>query len=408
MIILDTNILWGMSLRGSSAELLRAISASDVERVAVPWLVMEELAAKQALAYQEKYEAADKALRELKRATPWGGVKGLGNRDLERVRAHWRQEYGHLVDILPMKEDAYREGAYREANQIAPCRTVRSNGKDYKIGARDAAIWLTAIDYAEGHDDELVYFVSGNTTDFGDGTKLPDAMFGDIVNVADRFEVLTSLDEVISRFTKPAEADVEQVVEALRTPSSLAAVTEYAASTTAFTHPFMCNTAPHRGVGIESHSFADQWLGPPSVALDSVRDVSAHRIGSHVWCTATVRWLLHGFGALYRSPDYAVIGVAWETRVLLSPTGAEPKLTFLRHVGPRLLRPDDVVRLPSLWAEVSDSEAGEPGPEKTELLLQLLADDVGARSVRELQLKRWMEDWHPTWRGQGHHNPSAE
>ncbi|MEU0610265.1 PIN domain-containing protein [Streptomyces griseorubiginosus] len=245
-------------------------------------------------------------------------MQGPGKRDLERVRAHWRQEYGHLVDILPMKEGAYREGAYREANQIAPCRTVRSNGKNYKIGARDAAIWLTAIDYAENHDDELVYFVSGNTTDFGDGTNLPDAMFGDIVNFADRFEALTSLDEVISRFTKPVEADAEQVEDVLRTPSSLAAVTEYAASTTAFTHPFMCNTAPHRSVGIGSDSIADQWLGPPSVALDSVRDVSAHRIGSHVWCTATVRWLLHGFGALYRSPDYAVIGVVGNASAPLS------------------------------------------------------------------------------------------
>ncbi|WP_407842268.1 PIN domain-containing protein [Streptomyces albidoflavus] len=408
MIILDTNILWGMSLRGSSAELLRAIRASNVERVAVPELVMVELAAKQALAYQEKYEAADKALRDLKRATPWGGVQGPGQRDLERVRAQWRKEYGHLVDVIPMKEDAYREGAYREANQIAPCRTVRSNSRSYKIGARDAAIWLTAVDYAHDHDDEMIYFVSGNTTDFGDGTTLPDVMFGDIVNVADRFEVLTSLDEVISRFTKPAEADAEQVEEALRTPSSLATITEYAASTTAFTHPFVCNTDPDRGVGVESHSIAGQWIGPPSVALDSVRDVSAHSIGSHVWCTATVRWLLHGFGALYRSPDCAIIGLAWETRVLLSPTGAEPKLTFLRHTGPRLLRPDDVAHLPSLWSEASDSEAGEPGPVETELLLHLLRNDAGARSLQEMQLKHWMLNWHPTWRYQGRHKPSAE
>ncbi|GGU02193.1 hypothetical protein GCM10010272_54190 [Streptomyces lateritius] len=61
--------------------------------------------------------------------------------------------------------------------------------------------------------------------------------------------------------------------------------------------------------------------GLRSVALDSVRDISARSIGTHVWCTASVRWLLHGFGALYRSAACAVISAAWETRILLSPRG---------------------------------------------------------------------------------------
>ncbi|RPK83279.1 hypothetical protein EES45_07235 [Streptomyces sp. ADI97-07] len=406
MIILDTNILWGTKLRGSSAELLRAIRASHVERVAVPWLVMEKLAAKRALAYEEKYEAADKALRDLKQAKPWGNVQGPGRRDLERAREYWREEYGRLVEVIPPKDAHFREGAYREANRIDPCRTVRSHGKDHKVGARDAAIWLSAIDYAVEHEDELVFFVSGNTKDFGDGTSLPPAMVGDIAGVADRFEILTSLDGLIERFTKPAEADLSQVEEAARAPESLAAVVELAASGASTN--FLCTEAPHHGIRSASSPVATRWLGPPSVALESVEDVSAHRIGDHLWCTATVRWLLHGFGTLFDSPKPSVIGAAWTTRVLLSLSGAEPRLTLLHHEEPTALRRGDAASLPSLWAQGADAEAAEPGMAETELLLGFLKDDAGARSLRELQLYHWIENWHPRYRYGGRIKPPPE
>ncbi|MFD4315007.1 PIN domain-containing protein [Streptomyces sp. NPDC058548] len=401
MIILDTNILWGMALRGSTAELLRAIRASTVERVAVPWLVMEELAAKQALAYLEKHQAAEEALRHLKRATPWGRVQGPGACDLERVRAHWREEYGHLVEVLVTKDELIREGAYREANQIAPCRTVRSNGKDYKIGARDAAIWLTAIDYAEDHDDEMVFFVSGNTTDFGDGSSLPLPMAGDIANIADRFQVLTSLDGLISRFTKPAEVDTELVEKALRSHQSVMAVRALVDSPAAFTHSIACSVAPARGITAATTAGMFQWYGTPEVELDSVWDVSAHRIGTHVWCTATARWLCHGFGNAFGTPGTAgtsVIGAAWETRVLLSLTHAEPELTFLRHEGPTALRPRDGARLPSLMPNRPTPEDGVHSTTEMSLLLVLAQNgDRDARDALAMRLRHRYAEWHPEW-----------
>ncbi|MFF8939148.1 hypothetical protein ACF08O_31395 [Streptomyces paradoxus] len=45
MIILDTNILWRFTAEESSADVLRAIQAVGGERVSVPWVVMEGLAA---------------------------------------------------------------------------------------------------------------------------------------------------------------------------------------------------------------------------------------------------------------------------------------------------------------------------------------------------------------------------
>ncbi|MER5890320.1 hypothetical protein ABT160_41385 [Streptomyces sp. NPDC001941] len=83
MIILDTCVLKSTSLRGPEAELLRAISAVGVESFGAPWIVVEELAAQQALSYARKYEAARAAVADLARATPWGGcpyVFGQGPR----------------------------------------------------------------------------------------------------------------------------------------------------------------------------------------------------------------------------------------------------------------------------------------------------------------------------------------
>ncbi|MFI9248165.1 hypothetical protein ACIGXF_37675 [Streptomyces sp. NPDC053086] len=59
-----------------------------------------------------------------------------------------------------------------------------------EIGARDAAIWLTAIEYAREHPDEKVYFVSKNTKDFGDGTAYPYPMNEDVAGFGERFVLL--------------------------------------------------------------------------------------------------------------------------------------------------------------------------------------------------------------------------
>jgi hypothetical protein len=48
LIILDTNMLWGVSPDNASVDLLKTIRATGVQGVAVPWTVMEELAAQRA------------------------------------------------------------------------------------------------------------------------------------------------------------------------------------------------------------------------------------------------------------------------------------------------------------------------------------------------------------------------
>ncbi|MFC9625017.1 PIN domain-containing protein [Streptomyces sp. NPDC056930] len=347
MIILDTNILVGMSLRDSSAELLRAIRTANVERVAVPWVVMEELAARQALAYKKKHEAATAALRDLERSTPWSVPPRLGECDLEPVREHWRTRYSEITEVIPTSESALREGVYREANQLAPCKTVNSGR--HKVGARDAAIWMTAVEYAREHSEETVYFVSNNAEDFGDGSAYPFPMDIDVAGLGDRFVLLTSLGGVLDKFATPVEIDDDQVRATLSHPDALKAVAREAesAAATGLTvlggRGFPCALLPGQS-GNRTSAVAQAWFSEPTVALGSVTSVDAFRIGEHVWCTATVRWVLAGPAVLEDPIDLKAVACAWETRAFLSPTNRDAGLTILRSSAPEAATEEETAR----------------------------------------------------------------
>lgn len=94
--------------------------------------------------------------------------------------------------------------------------------KPVKTGSRDAAIWLTAVEYAREHPDETVYFVSKNTNDFGDGSSYKGRarLWRDIQELGDRFKHYASLDPVVAEFTQPTEVDDALVQEQVGTPEA--------------------------------------------------------------------------------------------------------------------------------------------------------------------------------------------
>jgi hypothetical protein len=192
LIILDANIIKGTSLRGPVADVLRAIRAAGVERVATPWIAVEEIAAQQAQIYAEKHQAAVDALEDLRKATPWEHVNQPKRWPAEHVRRHWRERYSSITEVLETSHTAYQQALYRETNLIAPCKTVDSGA--HKTGARDAAIWLTAVEYAQEHDDETVYFVSKDSDMSEDGQFHPE-MQQDIADMEHRFHLFTSLND---------------------------------------------------------------------------------------------------------------------------------------------------------------------------------------------------------------------
>lgn len=62
VIILDSCPVRGIGLSSNAADVLRAIREVKAERIAVPWMAIEELAAQKALSYKERHATAEKAL----------------------------------------------------------------------------------------------------------------------------------------------------------------------------------------------------------------------------------------------------------------------------------------------------------------------------------------------------------
>jgi hypothetical protein len=334
VIILDTCILRSCGLESSSAEVLRAIRTAGVEGVSVPWMVMEELSAQYAVKYRKQHEVAAQALQSLANVTPWGLPVRLPEMDLERVRKHWRGKWAGVVDVVPTSGEVLREAALREANVLSPCR---DDGK--KTGARDAAIWLSAIEYARTHEDETVYFVSENTRDFGDGTRYTGAMADDVADLGDRFVHLTGVSEVIDRFTEPAETDPEVIRQALSSPEAVQTIKQAAGRLggvsgggmdllEALKLPGFRCTAGDSLTSVKQ-ALALRWAVPEvSAQVGELTATESYRVGEQVWCIATVRWLIGGLALL--DARVAKAACALETRLLFAPHSEDPRVTVLR------------------------------------------------------------------------------
>lgn len=343
MIILDANIIKSVSLRGPIADIFRAIRAAGVERVGAPYIALEEIAAQEALAYASKHKAASDAVDALRKATPWDSVPELKEWPDAHVRDHWRGRYASVMEVLGTSHAAYQQALFREANLIAPCKTV-DNGK-VKTGARDAAIWLTAVEYAQAHKEETVYFVSKDS-DMSEGGKLKPAMLKDIDGMEDRFHVVTSLDDVVTKFAMEVDAGNEDVRPLLDTDESHGAI--LAATGSAIErYGFISGTPitsaalddPKRAVRVTTGAWS-----PPAVALDKVLEVRGHQVGDHRYFTAWVRWLLRD--NKHWDGEMQVWAYAWETRVLLS-TAVDQAVTVIDFRKPGPITEQDIPNVPA-------------------------------------------------------------
>ncbi|RSS67628.1 PIN domain-containing protein [Streptomyces sp. WAC06128] len=317
MIILDTCVMRGMRLDGSDVEVLRATVATGTERVSAPSMAVEELAAQKAIDYLEAHRAAARALRQLGHKSSRTEPK-LEEPDAEGVRQMWRRKYDFL-QVLPTSGDAALEGLYREANVLPPAGTKGDGDKQVKVGARDVAIWLTAVEYAREHPDETVYFVSENHKDFTKGdTGYPAPMDSDVEGLGDRFVHLTNLGELLETVA-PKQYAEEGYVHAL-----LRFHTDYVARRARKTWRSRPNAFEVRTR--EGDAMAARWWAFPDdvrVQLLDVRDSAAYKLGTHSWIVTTARWEFVGLAMTTSSLQQGAC--VWETRILFPVAeGDEP------------------------------------------------------------------------------------
>ncbi|MFB8043128.1 PIN domain-containing protein [Streptomyces hydrogenans] len=363
---MDTNILWGVSLGDSTASLLQALAAADIH-VAVPSVVLDELVSQRTLEYIAAHGAATSAMAQLKRQVPWGGVPDVGADERDRIREHWQNVYQQLVGVFEPSGEVFRTALFRESNVLAPCKTV---GKG-KTGARDAAIWLAAVEYARAYEDEMVYFVSSNTKDFGDGRSYPEPMKSDLEGIEDRFVHFTSLDEVVERFAKPAELNAGFLPALLAREEWV----ELAANELADQFPSHANaeldwanpgrvrcTLLGEDAGAGAVQAAVGWLSSPTLVFDGVSDMTVHSIGGQDWYMATARWFASGT-ALLAERRVISAAVALEARVLVPRNEEGAQGMSLLHINPpRPLTADELRRTPDTWTALEQRLAAQyPG-----------------------------------------------
>ncbi|MYR59600.1 DUF4935 domain-containing protein [Streptomyces sp. SID625] len=358
MIILDACTVEGMSLQGSSAELLRALREIGVQRVGIPWPAMQELIAHKTMEYRDAHASAVSALNQLNRRTPWGVPQQLPQLRLEDAREHWLIEFGKLAEVIPVSPEILQESMFREANVLPPCKTV--GAKKTKIGGRDAAIWLSAIEFAERNEEETIYFVSGNTNDFTDGTEYPELMAQDVRMVRDRFVHLTALDDVVSRFAQPCEVDAVEAEEALLHPRVAAAISDALARAYPRQRSNRVPWSSQFGVMVDPADpwrvRAAGWWQGYTAQLTAVDKVQGYQIGWHKWCMSSTRWLVVGLAQITgRQPTLAAS--IWNVRLLfsLAEQADVPPFTILRSFKPEAPSTDHDVN--AFGALVADSPA---------------------------------------------------
>ncbi|WP_098023697.1 PIN domain-containing protein [Streptomyces sp. st115] len=325
MIILDTCVIRSMNLDGSEAHLLRAIRDTKAERVGVPWMVMEERAAQLAIKYRQTHAKAAQAVEQL-RAISSDAVPELPQPDEEAVREKFRKRLRGLAEVIKPSQSVLEEGLFRESNELPPAGQKKSE----KVGARDAVIWLSAVEYAKENPGEKVYFVSSNTSDFtaGDG-PYPFPMDQDLEGIWDRFVHLPQLADLLKVVAPSVEVASERVLKLL--PSFIkhflrAATAGWGSPVQAMFHPF---PALSQAAGTAKEAYG--WYGPEQATrLKALKatDVQGYRLGDQEWCTASVQWQVTGWT---RFTDVMDMGCSiWDTRILLPlvEDGPSPRILW--------------------------------------------------------------------------------
>jgi hypothetical protein len=358
VIIFDTSVLFGLGPDDPKLDLLRALKQSGQQQVAIPWMVQEELVAHRVLRHAKAHAEAVAATRTLNRTAPWAHEPEPGPFDRDAASGYWRGQYRRLFDVIETSGDVARQALQREANRQKPAKGPDAGDKG---GARDAAIWLSVVDYLKANPGETAYFVTGNTRDFGDGTDFPAPMNADIKGLESRLKLLTSFDDAVSEFTTPLEIDerTRDVLVGLLTSDDALTLLRRSVMDLLAAQP---GPGPWEGNTVHAYlplpaTDAYQtvhwatWTREPRAVLRRVQAVAGHKIGEESWYTATVDWILVGQPSppvsvssgrtpltlvVHSAPDW--IACQWQTRLLFTSKPGE-RLTILQYSDPESLDP---------------------------------------------------------------------
>ncbi|MGR6998719.1 PIN domain-containing protein [Yinghuangia aomiensis] len=336
VIFFDSNILHA-DIDDERFDVIRAIARTD-HRVCIPAVVRDELVARKVIAHRATHASLMAAAAKFGRNSPWIEAAPLApDYDEALAREHWKGVYAREFEVVPTPPGVADEALAREAFCDKPAKPDENK----KGGARDAAIWLTVVEFLRCNPQTQVYFVSNNTKDFGDGTSFPPQLEQDLGPDRPRFTLLTSLEAVIAAVTKPAEvpqADRAAVFEApLASEDTKTRVSAAAEYDRCFRNGWSAVDLDNPGGTRYPQVHVSRWVGTPLAELIDVSNPNAYRIGDDTWYIATARWALVGLAAQGPSygpgtPTVMMTGTVWRTRMLFSSIPGEVPVV-IKSVG---------------------------------------------------------------------------
>ncbi|MGA4902954.1 PIN domain-containing protein [Streptomyces griseoincarnatus] len=323
MIIFDANAFNLVSPDSVKADIIRKIRKSGHQRVGVPWMVLEELAAHMSRHYPAQYMSTLRVLEKLRNAVPWELESTLEPIDVERLLDHWRAAYADVFEVIETSGEVALKALAREAMALPPAK--RCEKGDHSQGARDVAIWFSILEFLKENPDEHVYFVTANTSDFGDGTVYKYPMDEDVRGLEHRLKRLKDFNDVVTTFT--TEVSVESAAAAAEELLRSDVMREQVAQTAV---EALDSEAGFPGLGASDTEIVWRtWLAAPDVELLSVENVRGHEIDQHVWYTADVEWLLYGSAVSDDGESALSVACVWRMRILFSTDEKEESPTIL-------------------------------------------------------------------------------
>jgi hypothetical protein len=261
-ILLDTNVLPTRGpVRTVIISSLLQVASARGSRIVLPSLVVDESVN---MRRDNSAKAVGKVREALAEASRYFELESVYLPDPSDVADEWRRELTETFAVVNVDPGDALEALQREALRKAPA----SNG----VGARDSAIWLTALRLMRASTDEHIYLVSNNVADFADETKsnLDPRLAEELAEGEDgRLTYVRSLHALLAQLAEPFE---------------------YTPSVDAFRHidHILMNSILGSDAldDLTDPELADAWLNSDSVGLHSIehtRTIKAYTVDQKAW-----------------------------------------------------------------------------------------------------------------------------
>jgi hypothetical protein len=218
----DTNRLVDLPLSGTLAGMLRSIADNAGQQLCISTVTFDEYYSGRLRDANAAVENARTAFEKLRRvATTSWKPPIISYPNPEMLVDGDLLELSSVFEVLPLTGDDAIEALRREARRLRPASTDRTKTGS---GSRDVGIWLTALAWAELHD-ETVYLVSNDKKAFG-AEGLDPVLAAEAVDRRADIILCHDVSELLSKFARSVdrEFDLDQLLTSTVTRNAVQSV----------------------------------------------------------------------------------------------------------------------------------------------------------------------------------------